>query len=51
MQTEEERTAWMQICDIYMTEESDDEDEGVVRRHQLSWASDGKFIFSYISFF
>ncbi|XP_065901141.1 uncharacterized protein [Dysidea avara] len=40
VRTEEERIAWLQLCDDYMTEESDDEVEGVVRRHQLSWASD-----------
>ncbi|XP_065908275.1 uncharacterized protein [Dysidea avara] len=40
VQTEEERSAWLELSECYMTEESDDEAEGVVRRHQLPWASD-----------
>jgi len=33
-----------------MTEESDDEEQEVVRRHQLSWASDGKYNFNFMHF-
>ena len=47
VQTEEERSAWLELSECYMTEESDDEAEGVVRRHQLPWASDSKLLYIY----
>jgi len=32
-----------------MSEESDDEEQEVVRRHQMSWASDGKYNFMHFN--
>ena len=29
--------------ELYMTEESEDEEAGVVRKHHILWQSDGKF--------
>jgi len=40
--TSKEKEYWSSIDESFMTEESEDEDEDVVRRHQLQWCSHGK---------
>jgi len=41
VRTEEEQIAWQQLSEAYMTEESDNEAERVVKCHKLSWESYG----------
>ena len=35
---------WGQLSEIYMTEESEDEEAGIVRKHHMLWQSDGKVL-------
>lgn len=38
--SKEERAAWLQLNDAYMTEESESETEGIINHHKLTWTSD-----------
>ena len=43
LKTEQERNYWSQLNEQYMTEESEDEESGVINQHPLTWTSDSKF--------
>lgn len=38
---DDESSMWAQINDQYMTEESESENDGDIRRHELPWRSAG----------
>lgn len=44
VKSEDESKKLTEIDETYMTEESSSESENVVKRHQLTWRSDGKNI-------
>ena len=33
---------WRQLSEVYVAEESEDEEAGIVGKHQIPWQSDGK---------
>ena len=43
--SDEDRIAWLELSDAYMTEESESE-EGVVTRHELTWTSDSTYVYN-----
>ena len=42
LKNKHEKDYWSQITFEYMTEESEDEENGIIRTHKLSWTSNCK---------
>ena len=44
LESDKEKKMWRQLIEVYMTEESEDEETGAVRKHHMPWQSDGKVL-------